>query len=97
MTFFQKSQKNFKTAPSAPEILQLHPLKPKSCNLTPPEEIYVKYCPLIFYAQNLGWKVSILRFLGAEEVSAEASLETVFGQNVILSLAFDWNGSEIAI
>ena len=39
----------------------------------------------------------ILRFLGAEEVSAEASLETVFGQNVILSLLFDWYGSEIAI
>ena len=36
-------------------------------------------------------------FLGAEEVSAEASLETVFGQNVILSLLFDWYGSEIAI
>ena len=51
----------------------------------------------LFYAQNFGWKVPILRFLGAEEVSAEASLETVFGQNVILSLAFDWYGSEIAI
>ena len=36
-----------------------------------------------FDAQNFGCKVPILRFLGAEEVSAEAILATVFGQNVV--------------
>ena len=38
---------------------------------------------LAFDAHKLGWKVPILRFLGAEEVSAAVVLEPVISRNVV--------------